>query len=395
MKRQKTTTLIVGFTIVLCALLAPKVQAQVTIGSLSEAKPTMLLDLKTSESNDFNSSKGLVYPRVELEQIDMLYPMFSSSLDYLSNKTVVDEKHTGLTVYNIKNNATFSEGIYQWDGEKWDAINNSELTPAATGDIDCSGVRLYPEIYKAGTPYKGVLVVPYFNGNGGYYTTGTVINDNNFTIRLRPGKLSNGYGELYFEVTSNSPIFSSPAKTRINIYNLLGNSTTCQNILVGGEEDGVPSLYLKRTGKIHGRTNGNTWDATIRNIGHLKIGYRYNVSTERVQFGSTQNVHCSYYWLKSGDGGLDFWAAGEFTLKGNTSISTTNDIKDFGDGQTANGGPSGNKANMRNANRDIGQAWIVFFHSDYTELYRSTVNAHEKLGATKEGYITFFTEFMQ
>lgn len=393
MMKLKTTTPIFNLIAIFCVLFSLQGKAQVTIGSLIEARSTTLLDLKENDSDENNSKRGFLFPRVELQQHDMLYPMYSNSLDYLSNKDLVDGKHTGLTVYNVTSDQTFSEGTYQWDGEKWMQVVGYGLSPVATGDIDCQNISLYPELYEAGKPYKGILVVPYYNGNGGYYMSGTVTNNNNFTIRLRPGKLNVGYGELYFEVTSNSPLFSSPAKTKINIYNLLGNTVSCQDILIGGDERGKTSIYYKKTGRIHSDAGGRTWDATYHVFNHLRIGYRKNITTERIQWGTTQHINVTYYWLKSGEGGLDFWSYGQVKSKGHTAWLS--ELSDFASGSsTSEGGPSGNKPNMRNANRDIGQVWMVFHHPDFEEVYRITVNAHEKLGATERGYVTFFTEFM-
>lgn len=393
--KLKTTTPIFNLIAIFCVLFSLQGRAQVTIGSLIEARSTTLLDLKENDSDENNSRRGFLFPRVELQQYDMLYPMYSNSLDYLSNKDLVDGKHTGLTVYNVTSDQTFSEGTYQWDGEKWMQVVGYGLSPAATGDIDCQNISLYPELYEAGKPYKGILVVPYSNGNGGYYISGTITNNNNFTIKLRPGKLNVGYGELYFEVTSNSPLFSSPAKTKINIHDLLGNTVACQDILIGGDERGETSIYRKKTGKVHGKNaNGHTWDATYHVFNHLRIGFRRNLDpNDRIDWGTTQHLNVTYYWLKSGEGGLDFWTYGQVKSKGHSGW--TSELSRFNSGDnTASGGPSGTKYNMHVSNRDIGQAWMVIHHPDFEEVYRITVNVHPKLGATERGYVTIFTELM-
>jgi len=366
--------------------------AQVTIGSLIEAKATAILDLKENNLNDFNTTRGLTYPRVELQQNDMLYPMFSSDLDYLSNKPFIDEKHTGLTVYNKTDNQIFTEGIYQWDGKKWQAVNNYELTPTAVGDIDCSRIRMYPATYQAGVPYSGVLVVPYFNGNGGYYTSATIINNNNFTMKLQPGKLNIGYGELYFQVSSNSPTFSSPQKTRVNISDLLGGSG-CQNVLVGSESPGKTSRYYKKTTKLRTKISGTTADDSYVVFGHLRMRYRYNLSNERIEFGTTEHINLTYHWIKAGSGGIDYWSGGQVRSKGHSNPGSELSLFTDGDNQKDHGG--GNVRGLNATNRDIGQAIIILHHANFQEVYRISVNIHEKLGATDGGYVTFFIEFME
>ncbi|MDR0427741.1 MAG: hypothetical protein LBH12_03960, partial [Dysgonamonadaceae bacterium] len=53
------------------------VRAQVTIGANIDPNEGSLLDLKTSDES-VNSSKGLLLPRVQLADLNKLYPMFSS-----------------------------------------------------------------------------------------------------------------------------------------------------------------------------------------------------------------------------------------------------------------------------------------------------------------------------
>lgn len=392
-KRGTTSTL----ALIVFISFAAQLQGQVTIGSTSDPRGTTLLELKENDNTGINSTKGLLYPRVELRQIDMLYPMYTADdADYQpgTNKPLIDEMHTGLTVYNMTDNATFSEGIYQWDGNIWQAVNNFEMLPITAGNIDCQNIKLYPETYKAGVPYKGVLVVPYFDGNGGYYTSATITNNNNFTMKLRPGKLNNGYGELTFEVTSNAPLFSSPKKTKISLSGLL--NAACTDISIGGEERGLASRYRKKTGRVQGRIGGKTWDATYFIFNHLRMGYRYSTVPllERVQWGTTANTNLTYYWVKSGDGGLDYWSYGQVASGANSGLSG---LSEFDSGtNTSEGGPYGNKPNMRHGNRDIGQAWMMFHYPDNKpEFYRVTLNAHNKLDGTQRGYVTFFTEFME
>lgn len=391
MKQQRTTLILVHllFLYLFSIYLS---QAQVTIGSLVEARETTVLDLKENNNDDYNSIKGLLYPRVELEQVDMLYPMFPATLDYLSNKTAIDSKHTGLTVYNTSPTPPFDEGIYQWDGERWLSVNKHQLLPAAAGNIDCSGVKLYPEVYTAGQPYKGVLVVPYYNGNGGYYTSATISNNNNFTMKLMPGKLNQGYGELYFEVNSNGPLFSSPKKTKVNISNLIGD-VGCQDISVGGENKGIVSKYYKKATKLEAKITGKTRETAYFTIGHLRMTYRYNLSNERIEFGSTVHSRLTYHWVKAGSGGIDYWSGGQIDIKGHSDYEK--EMKLFTDGNSQEDShPLQNVRNLNATNRDIGQAVIILHHPTFVEVFRVSVNVHEKLGATDAGYITIFVEMM-
>jgi hypothetical protein len=104
------------------------IHAQVTIGADIAPLPGSLLDVKetdTKDTNDANATKGVMLPRVRLSDLDNLYPMFGSSgspsSEYTANKSKLDIKHTGLTVYNVHESATDSlkKGIYHWNGSKW------------------------------------------------------------------------------------------------------------------------------------------------------------------------------------------------------------------------------------------------------------------------------------
>lgn len=97
--------------------------AQITIGIGEPPVGGMLLQLKNEENklgDAANSNKGLLFTRVNLVDLNMLYPMFSVGYD----KIYQDPIHTGLMVYNI--NADLKDGagqgIYVWDGKRWRAM---------------------------------------------------------------------------------------------------------------------------------------------------------------------------------------------------------------------------------------------------------------------------------
>jgi hypothetical protein len=91
--------------------------SQVTIGSGIEPVGGALLDLKeqTKDDGSENSTKGMMLPRMELSDLNKLYPMFTSGY-----AVAEDAKHTGLTVYNLKQcDGTFAKGVYTWTGSEW------------------------------------------------------------------------------------------------------------------------------------------------------------------------------------------------------------------------------------------------------------------------------------
>jgi len=104
--------------LLLCVFFTLSLQSQVTIGSLSEPLNGLLLDLKEIDESagDSNATKGIIYPRVSLTNLNELYPMLTGSeADYETLKP----SYTGLTVYNVNTTTPFNKGLYSWNGVKW------------------------------------------------------------------------------------------------------------------------------------------------------------------------------------------------------------------------------------------------------------------------------------
>lgn len=99
------------------ALIYVQAEAQVTIGHSSEPNRGSLLDLKQNDSINDNSSKGLLLPRVALEDVVKMGPCIQSDLAQDEDK----KAHVGLTVYNITDSLSVGlcPGIYIWDGTTW------------------------------------------------------------------------------------------------------------------------------------------------------------------------------------------------------------------------------------------------------------------------------------
>jgi len=102
-------------TILFFSLFAIKANSQVTIGAGEAPADGLLLDLKQWESKDglASADKGLKLPRVELENLTSLAPL---TADGDEQKKILK----GTVVYNIKPSSTLEEGIYVWDGSKWE-----------------------------------------------------------------------------------------------------------------------------------------------------------------------------------------------------------------------------------------------------------------------------------
>jgi hypothetical protein len=105
-------------------------QAQVSIGTVDDSAGGALLSLKEIDPSDpqadnATASKGVIFPRVALENLIELYPIYSRTDPDYSNAQKRDSlkrAYTGLTVYNPMTNTNngFVEGLYVWDGVKWE-----------------------------------------------------------------------------------------------------------------------------------------------------------------------------------------------------------------------------------------------------------------------------------
>lgn len=165
---------------------------QVTIGSSANIDPTAAL-------NVVSNNKGVLLPRIELKS--------ATDIVTIPNPT------TGLLVYNTGTNPSFTvEGYLYWNGSEWrQFVSGTSKNPQISG-LDCINARINPVSYKAGQHYEGVLIVPYFGGNGGYYSADLTIESTGvtgLTATLQPGNLAYGNGEMIFNL-SGTPSESSP-----------------------------------------------------------------------------------------------------------------------------------------------------------------------------------------
>ncbi|MFT4222594.1 FISUMP domain-containing protein [Dysgonomonas sp.] len=110
----------------LFAALCTTAYGQVTIGSNNPPNNGALLDLndqKPDATDNTTAKKGMMLPRVELSDLNKLYPMFNSG--YAAGE---DKIHTGLTVYNLKQcDGKFARGVYTWTGTEWVQLTNNPI----------------------------------------------------------------------------------------------------------------------------------------------------------------------------------------------------------------------------------------------------------------------------
>lgn len=138
------------------------IQAQVTIGTGSPPLEGVVLDLKEWEDQTGaeNSKKGFTIPRILLTDINNLHPMLTGSEP---NYNVLKLSHKGLLVYNVSSTSPFVEGIYIWDGTKWNLIN----TVADNGlSMNSNTVELGGTLKKSTTVDLGTFDLNFNNTTG-------------------------------------------------------------------------------------------------------------------------------------------------------------------------------------------------------------------------------------
>jgi len=100
--------------------------AQITIGVSEPPVAGALLQVKSIENvnkMNANSTKGLMLPRVNLNNMKELTPILPQGY----NKSFENPIHTGLLVFNTNNELPNSNGIgvYLWNGEYWKPLTKT------------------------------------------------------------------------------------------------------------------------------------------------------------------------------------------------------------------------------------------------------------------------------
>jgi hypothetical protein len=140
-------------TLMLSCILTFAVQSQVTIGSLSEPSEGALLDFKEKEitaSDSSNSTKGVLFPKVNLVSNLSLSPLFKA----VTNTQKTEAK--GMIVYNVNEKAAgIGIGLCIWNGEVWTDFGGGGSSGVAAGiKVDCSNIKV------KGTFRKQMLITP-------------------------------------------------------------------------------------------------------------------------------------------------------------------------------------------------------------------------------------------
>ena len=210
--------------------------AQVTIGTGEEPDKGALLQLKNKDKisdNSANATKGLMMPRVNLSEKDQLFPMFlndpdnpasGANTDYATNKNLLDKSHTGLIVYNLKedNDKELCLGLNQWNGKEWNCFEHRKgqaifTIPDCTNDIKVFGdygndvaltsanfITINVEVTKPGTYSITATITDPSDDNGYFFiTSGEFLSDGLYSLVIPGMGTPTNYGIDEFTVSIN------------------------------------------------------------------------------------------------------------------------------------------------------------------------------------------------
>lgn len=210
-----------GLIIGLCLLLSiGSAKSQVTIGSGIAPNKGALLDLKQEEKTDgsANSSKGIMLPRVKLSDMDKLQ-MGTTLIQDVDNGGNQHAKHAGLVVYNISGAqipkcAPIPDGIYIWDGVKWEGIGVEKVDPA-TLTISSSNID-----FPSGQDLRTMPTTPTS------FTVDWTPSDNPVTYTNEPHAT---WGGISFN-GANTPLANGNLTTSPTTFSLLPDAMTADDI---------------------------------------------------------------------------------------------------------------------------------------------------------------------
>lgn len=124
---------------ILCNLGWQNVSSQVVIGTSGPVNEGALLELKENHKQGVNATKGLLLPRVALENPSLMSPVLDDDI------TTEDEKkqHIGLVIYNVREDyrVHLCKGVHVWTSEfNWVRIPEPCCFPISVVEIETFGL---------------------------------------------------------------------------------------------------------------------------------------------------------------------------------------------------------------------------------------------------------------
>lgn len=196
-------------TVFLMAVLAGMIQpagAQVTIGSGFPPAKGAFLDLKENdeENGGPTGTKGLLFPRVNLEGLYTLSPIIAGDDPDLETEK---KTHIGLVVYNLTVDVerNLLKGLYAWKGDHWRKTSPNVPESDATRFL---GGTVFVKLKSTTTSISTISLSRVINNGAGSYTMGndTRANTAGGITELRgQGYTISNYAGGYFNIVFDVP----------------------------------------------------------------------------------------------------------------------------------------------------------------------------------------------
>lgn len=269
---------VLSLTAVLFALLTQSVRAQVTIGSGLPPSKGALLDLKENDDQDGGetSSKGILFPRVNLEGLQTLSPIIP---DNDPNIEQLKKSHTGMVVYNLTTDTekNLLKGLYAWTGSYW--RKTSPNIPEADATRFLGGTVL---VRLKSTSNPGIPSDRVINNGSGSYTMGNDSQTNTaggVTLLKGQGYKISNYANGYFNIVFDVP-FTEIYGVSTNIFDAYISGGTTEIGLAPTPEnpgkrldtrDNTQITYMDNN-SIRVKTGDNSGTASNRTFTFVVIG---------------------------------------------------------------------------------------------------------------------------
>lgn len=235
-------------------LMSPHIMGQVTVGSGTPPAPHSLLQIKDKDpvnptiNNETSTTGGLVLPRVSLVNLNTLEPFVANTdtaniADYKKFKLL----HTGMIVYNLSVGSGFTQGVFQWDGNKWKPTGSGQLQSEIIISPDAS-VNVFGSYYvgsslnstnyltiKVDVVEPGTYSLVAQSGNGYYFqASGTFPSAGTYTVKLSGIGVPSIVQTDNLTITNNSEILKDAAGVVVNGSVTVSSATVNFNIMCTG-----------------------------------------------------------------------------------------------------------------------------------------------------------------
>ncbi|MDR0824997.1 MAG: hypothetical protein LBN74_07870 [Prevotella sp.] len=264
--------------------------AQVTVGSGEKPIKAAILDVKSyaaDEDNITSGTGGIIMPRLKLQSPNTLEPIIPNNDPELTELKIY---HTGLVVYNLTDDANFKEGLYIWNGARWEIIISDDAagTSAVTVENGLFLTSAGDYIELGGALDANTDIVQ--NNNAMRFTTGTgtlsvnaadfIIKEGNTGIGKEPSSVRK------LDISGDTQInggLDVKGETGLKDVEITGTSTTQSHLVYTPDNSPKEQRFLVSTG-----TSGL---AKWRVVGGLSFANQQSLPASTLRFNPVNQTN--------------------------------------------------------------------------------------------------------